>query len=812
MAITPTIVSPGIEIREYDRSIRATISGSTTVWIPGFAAQGPTSEVSYISSLEDFETMFGLPTNAAERYFYATVSQVLQSAATVAVTRLPYGEDEGDTTSPQYTILAYPAAGVALKQDEDDDSISYSAITKFSDKSDVEGAEGSATFLIGEPTQFNISLEQYYKLLNGQALTGDGEFTWNDTMGSSGTTLADLGKYAFFTVNIGKTVTNDQYEGYYLGLSDNAFSDPGEGYEAIKRLKTVTSLPVNTSTGLTDSDYTSIPEERLDFKLSAETKGCISQIMQESINDFDISSPLYNDTLNFGLFKVRESTSGDALKLSGVFMAGFNAALEYGRKTTSKLSTSAVNFFVGDIASDKTSQVFSVFVNPYLSGEINSRGLNTDGTPKIKVRVLSDRLASKAADVTTAEADATAADILALPAGIDTAALTAVTSVKKADALYPIGLYAQSNNASKIIGNVPAKVKTALNLISNEELYDIDIIVEGGLGTIYVGAQDTADHKFFDDTKLISGVTKMRTGKSTLDESADTVINNFKAVQNAFLTLATSQQDGGRGDVFFIGDGLRQISVEGKDNKIEKKYGMILDGDVKHSFSTSIYWPHRHLFNGLATSYMAVYPQFIKLTDPKSTTLFWAPSSGAVARKLAGTDALYGPWQAAAGLNNGTLPDVIDISYTTNQRQRDDLYKISLNTIVSSPSAGITIWGIRTMVKKSSAFDQIPCRRTFLYLEKILRDTTKQFLFEGNTSFTRERVVTVLKPVFDAVVNARGIYDYVLICDQRNNTDSVIDEGFMQVDFYASPVRTAERILINATATTSGTIITEYDA
>lgn len=795
MAITPTIVSPGVEIREYDRSTRPAVPGNTTVWIPGFAASGPTSEVNYISSLDEFVTMFGLPTNAAERYFYATVSQVLQSAATVAVTRLPYGDGEGDTTSPQFTILAYPAKGYTIKSVNEDGGPVYEAATKYSDGSELEGHKGSTTLLIGEPTQFTISLEQYYNLLNGQNIGGTGEFEWSDTPGAS-KTLANLGEYAFFTVNIAKTVTNDQYEGFYLALSDNAFSNPEEDYESIKTLKTV-AKNATAGNGLTADDYISIPTSRLDFNLSGTNKGCISQIMQESINDFDISGNLYNDTLNFGLFKIRESTSGDALKLSAVFMAGFNAALEAGRKTTSKYSTSAVNFFIEDIAKEKSNNTFGVFVNPHIT-----RDLNVDGTPKVKMRMYTDKLVAAVGAATEVN------DIEHL--GINKTSINAVTGIAKVDALYPLGLYVSSTGNNKKIGNVPAKVTTACNLISNEELYNIDIITEAGLGEIYVGAQD--NNGIFDDTKLIAGVTKMRTGKSTLETAAETVIDNFAKVRSAFLKLATSQQDGGRGDVFFIGDGIRQISVEGKDNKIEKKYGMTLKDDVKHSFSTSIYWPLRHLFNGVASSYMAVYPQYIKLADPNDGSSFWAPSSGAIARKMAATDALYGPWQAAAGLNNGVLSDVIDISYTTNQRQRDDLYKISLNTIVSSPSAGITIWGIRTMIKKDSAFDQITCRRTFLYMEKILRDTSRQFLFEGNTVYTRERVTQTLRPVFDAVVAGRGIYDYVLIVDQRNNTDEVIDQGYMVIDFYASPVRTAERILINATATTSGTIVTEYDA
>jgi len=65
MALTSTLGSPGIEIREVDNSYRLDSSTATTVFIPGFASQGPVDEVSSISSIGDFETIYGKPTNAA---------------------------------------------------------------------------------------------------------------------------------------------------------------------------------------------------------------------------------------------------------------------------------------------------------------------------------------------------------------------------------------------------------------------------------------------------------------------------------------------------------------------------------------------------------------------------------------------------------------------------------------------------------------------------------------------------------------------------------------------------------------------------
>ena len=132
MTLTSTLGSPGIEIREVDNSYRLDSSTATTVFIPGFAAQGPVDEVMSVSSIADFETIYGVPTNAAERYFYYTVKAVLDNSGagvTVLTSRLPYGSGRGDTVSNAFTLLAYPAIPV-IKSSDSNDFDTFSAGTQ----------------------------------------------------------------------------------------------------------------------------------------------------------------------------------------------------------------------------------------------------------------------------------------------------------------------------------------------------------------------------------------------------------------------------------------------------------------------------------------------------------------------------------------------------------------------------------------------------------------------------------------------------------------------------------------------------------
>jgi phage tail sheath protein FI len=102
------------------------------------------------------------------------------------------------------------------------------------------------------------------------------------------------------------------------------------------------------------------------------------------------------------------------------------------------------------------------------------------------------------------------------------------------------------------------------------------------------------------------------------------------------------------------------------------------------------------------------------------------------------------------------------------------------------------------------AFDRINVRRLFLYLEKVTKATCRYYVFEPNTIFTRTRVKDDLRPLFERAKNNEGVYDYIIVCDERNNTPDVIDQNELIIDIYLKPVRAAEFILVNFYATRTG--------
>jgi phage tail sheath protein FI len=116
----------------------------------------------------------------------------------------------------------------------------------------------------------------------------------------------------------------------------------------------------------------------------------------------------------------------------------------------------------------------------------------------------------------------------------------------------------------------------------------------------------------------------------------------------------------------------------------------------------------------------------------------------------------------------------------------------------------MAIYGQKTFINYQSAFDRLNVRNLFLHLEKQVTVALNRFVFEPNTIPTRNRVILRLTPLFEAAKRNEGLYDYRLICDERNNTPDTIDRNELRLAVYIQPVRTAEFILADFVATRTG--------
>lgn len=187
----------------------------------------------------------------------------------------------------------------------------------------------------------------------------------------------------------------------------------------------------------------------------------------------------------------------------------------------------------------------------------------------------------------------------------------------------------------------------------------------------------------------------------------------------------------------------------------------------------------------------------------------WVPLNGDIAGLCVRTDNERDPWFSPAGLQRGVIKNVIKLSWNPSKAERDTLYKLGVNSIVTFPGEGTILYGDKTFLNRPSAFDRINVRRLFIVLEKTIAKASRSSLFEFNDEFTRAQFVNLVEPLLRDVQGRRGIYDFRVVCDTTNNTPEVIDSNSFVGDIYIKPARSINFIQLNFVAVRTGVAFEE---
>ena len=842
-----TIQSPGVEINEVDLSLGAVNKIGTTIFVTGFAPQGPNDEIVQVSSLSEFETIYGQPTNSAERYFYHTVAQSFNSRANIMVNRLPYGQSLGDGFTNKYWATVYPAVPInqqAVNMNNNNPSDGWAALSANVNPTwttpgdyDVQFSPASAGnmvyYYIGKPTFLSLTQAQYNSILDDSAISWDDKpnwvsstpFTVDNTAAGNAAQLISLKGAAVITLNTAKTTINDAFEGYYTALLDNTNLYATTNYNDVEVIKLSKD---ETNTTQQFSDLTDVPVSRLNFSLSANfdtstVEQNISEVA-EKIATFNVATSAFDDTLVNGLFRLRSSVfSPEVTKLDFFLEEGYFGSIDYYRQINSEQGGQPLSFYLPQKLSNKSVNT-AMKINPYISGKYAGTSLNDAGEPLRKVRVVNDGLINRQyeswpgadREAYTQIVGLSSQEVQRISDGTDlVTSVTAATIPTQSDVstyyggmgtqtMLPAASYktntrgADASTTTTAIGNIPGKLDRVFDRLANVDIFDIDIMPEAGLGTINTTIKNTSNvqnktSEFFDDRDSLVGLNQLSATGPAIGTEGTSIRSDWNTIQSKFITFAQNT----RRDFIYISDPIRQIFVLGENTKQINIPGQ--------TFPLNILNPIKQTYAIINTNYAAAYATWAQVFDNVVSGQVWMPMSGIAAAKYAQTDANFAPWYAPAGFTRGLLDTVNDVAIYPNQKQRDSLYdQANINPIAFFPSEGFVIYGQKTLQSKPSAFDRINVRRLFLYLEKRVKEVVKYFVFEPNTLFTRTNVLNVINPILDDAKNNEGVYDYLVICDERNNTPEVIDANELVVDIYLKPVRAAEFILVNFYATRTG--------
>ena len=210
-------------------------------------------------------------------------------------------------------------------------------------------------------------------------------------------------------------------------------------------------------------------------------------------------------------------------------------------------------------------------------------------------------------------------------------------------------------------------------------------------------------------------------------------------------------------------------------------------------------------FNGIRSSSYVVFDSGYKYTYDRYNDVYrYVPLNGDIAGLAARTDILADAWYSPAGYNRGVIRGAAKLAYNPTKQQRDDLYTSRVNPVATFSGQGTVLFGDKTGLGSPSAFDRINVRRLFIILEKAISTASKFQLFEFNDEFTRANFRNIVEPFLREVQGRRGITDFLVVCDETNNTGEVIDRNEFVAEIFVKPARSINFITLSFVATRTG--------
>ena len=210
-------------------------------------------------------------------------------------------------------------------------------------------------------------------------------------------------------------------------------------------------------------------------------------------------------------------------------------------------------------------------------------------------------------------------------------------------------------------------------------------------------------------------------------------------------------------------------------------------------------------FNGIrSSSYVSFDSGYKYAYDRYNDVYRFVPLNGDVAGLCARTDLIADSWFSPAGLNRGIVRGAIKLAFNPTKTQRDELYRARVNPVATFPGQGTVLFGDKTGLTAPSAFDRINVRRLFITLEKAISTASKFQLFEFNDEFTRANFRNIVEPFLREVQGRRGITDFLVVCDETNNTGDVIDRNEFVAEIFVKPARSINFITLQFIATRTG--------
>jgi len=366
----------------------------------------------------------------------------------------------------------------------------------------------------------------------------------------------------------------------------------------------------------------------------------------------------------------------------------------------------------------------------------------------------------------------------------------------------------RQSNSGSLDADAPSASTRALNILAwntrysgrNVKEYKVNYTpVNTNIGNVWVTASgNKADGSMFAGTDAVRRVVEQKmAAELAADQDIRSETNFFNVISapgfpgllDEMITLNTDKKE----VAFILADApftldSTSLSLQNWATNANSAGENGKDGLVSSSAYAAVHYPH-----GLTTN-----------LDGTNVVV---PASHIALRTLAYNDQVAYQWFAPAGFNRGLVQNATSVGYVDeatsefqvvnlSEGQRDTLYANKINPIGNFPGQGLAVFGQKTLNPNTSALDRINVARLINYIRYQLDIGVKPFLFEPNDSITRQGVKRVADNLLSELVSLRGVFDFITVCDETNNTTARINRNELYLDVAIQPTKAVEFIYV----------------
>jgi len=785
------LVSPGIKVREVDLTVgRIDAVNDQVGAFAGPFVKGPVGEPVLIDTEQDLLNTFGKPSNSDSQFeYWLTASSYLSYGGTLRVVRT----DSNNLLNANYPV----STAVDLKITSQEDFINNHATDSdwiFAAKNPGSWANGLKVCVIDAFADQRIAIGTF-GVSAGFAITCSIGTSYATAAGTVETfdgyvkgiiTKVNTGSIDVKVVSLHNNFTGLATEISYTASGLNRFPD-GEGnyYQIFNNVGTATSIekfrfPGNTTIGIGSTTITfpatQIPAGLVNVGdlIQSENGALSARVVAISTGQIliDSASPVSYASTTLIVRYTRNVTDGTLGFGEGLFATESNVSVDWYDQQTLGLSNSTVYWK-------------SIAPKPGTSQYSKERGGKND---ELHVVVVDE----------SGSITGTSGNIL-----------EKYTNLSKATD----GKISPSENiyVKNYLSNVSSYIFAgASDSVTGVKFTTINGYVQVSGGTIASGQQASGVNFgcYGNKSYSLSNGYDYSSANGGMAASLGDVLSSYELFRNPVeydINFLIAGPDSG--DTLFDAQAKANRLIDIVENRKDciacispRKSGVVNVTNSDLQTDNVI-----KFFDAISSSSYAVFDSGYKyMYDRFNNEFRYVPLNGDVAGLMARTSINNYPWFSPAGSSRGVINNAIKLAFNPSQAQRDLLYPRRINPVVFSPGAGIILFGDKTGLANASAFDRINVRRLFLTIEDTISRAARAQLFEFNDVITRTNFVNIVEPYLRDVKSKRGITDFLVVCDESNNTPDVIDANQFRADIFIKPARSINFIGLTFVANRTG--------